>query len=167
MVSNDEKGGECVAIYECIWVAVEICEKCGAITVIRPVGGIGNDGGATFAGERRTALTDRAHLEICEYLLGKRREFTFPIAPCGTAFQLAVWEALGTIPYGETRTYGELAAAIGRVGAARAVGHAAGQNPLWLAVPCHRLVGAHGAPGGYRWGEKMKRALLELERERR
>ena len=191
--AKNERRGAAVALYECAFGAMEIVDDGGAIIMIRPAdhnaaGASGSPLAAkdTFAfvesvtlreadpagvsrceGElarRRTELTDRARREICEYLLGKRREFTFPIAPRGSAFELAVWEALRAIPYGETRTYGELAAAIGRPGAARAVGRAAGRNALWLAIPCHRLVGAGGVIGGYRWGARLKARLLEIER---
>ena len=181
-----------MALYECAFGALEICEDGGAIVVIRPAyhntagalcspltseGAPSHDALLTNSGtvpagvsgcegelaRRRTALTDRAHSEICEFLLGLRREFSFGIAPKGSAFRLAVWRALREIPYGETRTYGEIAAAIGRPGASRAVGQAAGQNPLWLVIPCHRLVGANGALGGYRWGAEMKARLIALE----
>ena len=87
---------------------------------------------------------------------------TLPLFLGGTPFQCAVWQALGDIPRGEVRTYGEIAAAVGRPAAARAVGSACGRNPLPLLLPCHRVVAAHG-PGGYAGGLALKRALLELE----
>ncbi|PWR20429.1 methylated-DNA--[protein]-cysteine S-methyltransferase [Zavarzinia aquatilis] len=83
----------------------------------------------------------------------------------GTAFEISVWQALRAIPVGETRTYGALAAAIGKPGAARAVGRACGANPVSILVPCHRAVGADGSLTGYRWGTARKRKLLEIERE--
>jgi methylated-DNA-[protein]-cysteine S-methyltransferase len=81
----------------------------------------------------------------------------------GTPFQRSAWEALRSIPWGATITYGELAAALGRPGAARAVGSAVARNPIAILVPCHRVVGANGAPTGYAGGLDRKRALLELE----
>lgn len=83
----------------------------------------------------------------------------------GTPFQRQVWDALRTIPYGETRSYAWLAAAVGKPGAARAVGQANGANPVGIVVPCHRVISADGGVGGYAGGVAMKRALLALERE--
>ncbi len=109
------------------------------------------------------ALAGFSQLE--EWLNGRRTEFDLPLRPVGTPFQLAVWQALGEIPYGETRTYGAIARKLGRPGAARAVGAACGRNPLWLIIPCHRAVGADGALTGYAGGLALKRRLLDLERE--
>jgi AraC family transcriptional regulator of adaptative response/methylated-DNA-[protein]-cysteine methyltransferase len=81
-----------------------------------------------------------------------------------TAFQRRVWEELQAIPYGETRTYGEIAASLGQAGAARAVGQACATNPTPLVVPCHRVVGRKGKLGGYRWGPDRKRELLAHEK---
>ena len=92
---------------------------------------------------------------------------TFPVEPEGTEFQQAVWEALRDIPYGQTRTYGQLAAAVGkslaRSTSARAIGTALGKNPILIVVPCHRVVGADGTLTGYAGGLERKRALLALE----
>ena len=99
--------------------------------------------------------------QLAEYFRGTRREFTVPLAPRGTPFQLAVWRALRTIPYGETISYGVLAARLGS--AARAVGAANGANPLPIIVPCHRVIGADGSLTGFGGGLGIKRALLELE----
>ena len=115
-------------------------------------------------GGRRTALTDRVFWQIAAYTAGKRQTFDFPQRLDGTPFQQQVWEAIRQIPYGETATYGDIAAAIGRPHAARAVGMAAHRNPLLLAVPCHRVIGASGEPVGYAAGLAMKRALLALEK---
>lgn len=114
--------------------------------------------------EGRTALTDLAFGQVMEYLEGRRREFDFPYLLRGTEFQQKVWQALRDIPYGQTRTYGQIAAAIGRPKAARAVGMANHRNPILLAVPCHRVIGADGSLTGYGSGLDMKAALLELER---
>lgn len=115
--------------------------------------------------EGRTELTDLAFGQITEYLEGRRREFDFPYRLQGTEFQQKVWRALRAIPYGETRTYGEIAAAVGNPRAARAVGMANHQNPILIAVPCHRVIGADGSLVGYGSGLEMKEALLRLERE--
>jgi O-6-methylguanine DNA methyltransferase len=92
------------------------------------------------------------------------KDVDWPLDAPGTTFQKRVWDALRTIPWGETRTYGELARAIGVSGGARAVGAACGANPISLLVPCHRVVASGGALGGYYWGPDRKRALLEMER---
>ncbi len=114
-------------------------------------------------------LTDAAAQELAAYLRGERMGFTFPMRPAGTPFQRQVWAALMAIPYGETRTYAQLAASLGRPRAARAVGAANGANPIAIAVPCHRVVGAGGKLTGYAWGLERKAALLRLEagRERK
>lgn len=115
--------------------------------------------------EGRTPLTDLAFGQISEYLEGRRREFDFPYLLRGTEFQQKVWRALCAIPYGETRTYGEIAAAVGNPRAARAVGMANHENRILIAVPCHRVIGADGGLVGYGSGLDMKQALLRLERE--
>lgn len=104
--------------------------------------------------------------ELHEYLEGRRRRFTFAIRPQGTPFQRRVWHALETIPYGATRTYGDIARAVGAPGAARAVGQANHRNPIPLVIPCHRVVAAGGKLGGYGGGLAWKRRLLALEGER-
>ncbi len=111
-----------------------------------------------------TPLTDRAAARVRACLAGERRTLDLPLAPRGTDFQRAVWDLVRAIPYGETRTYGDLAAALGRPAAARAVGAAVGRNPLWLAIPCHRVVGKGGALTGYAGGLERKAFLLALER---
>ena len=111
-----------------------------------------------------SALSDEAANQVRQYLAGERKVFDLPLAPAGTEFQRAVWRALADIPYGETRTYGEIACAIGRPKAARAVGAAAGRNPIWLAIPCHRCVGRGGALIGYAGGFWRKEKLLALEK---
>lgn len=108
-------------------------------------------------------LLDAAEAQLREYFAGMRRVFDLPIAPHGTAFQQRVWAALRTIPYGETRTYGELAAAIGNPSAGRAVGMANHRNPLPIVIPCHRVIGANGTLTGYAGGVETKRKLLALE----
>jgi methylated-DNA-[protein]-cysteine S-methyltransferase len=104
-----------------------------------------------------------ARRQLLDYLAGRRREFDLPLAPAGTPFQVRVWAALRTIPFGETRTYGQLAAQIGRPSAARAVGRANATNPVCVLVPCHRVIGADGSLTGFAFGEDLKRGLLALE----
>lgn len=100
---------------------------------------------------------------ILDHLKGRTPRLDLPLDVRATAFQWQVWTALGAIPRGETRTYADVAASIGRAGAARAVARACASNPVALAVPCHRVVPAHGGTGGYRWGAARKQALLEAE----
>ena len=114
-----------------------------------------------------TALSDLAAAQITEYFALKRRDFDFPMQPAGTPFQLAVLEAIRRIPYGETRTYQQIAASIGNPGAARAVGAACGRNPILIAIPCHRVVGCHNRLTGYAGGIERKQALLKLEQQNR
>lgn len=111
----------------------------------------------------RTAVTEKVALELKEYFDGARTDFGVPLALAGTDFQRRVWEALREIPCGETCSYGELAATLGRPGSVRAVGRANGHNALAIVVPCHRVVGADGKLVGYGGGLWRKRRLLELE----
>ncbi|HTS03994.1 MAG TPA: methylated-DNA--[protein]-cysteine S-methyltransferase [Candidatus Eisenbacteria bacterium] len=101
--------------------------------------------------------------ELEEYFAGGRREFTFPLDLCGTDFQLACWRALLAIPYGETRTYADIARAVGRAQGFRAVGMANNRNPIAIVVPCHRVIASDGSLCGYGGGLEIKRKLLELE----
>jgi len=101
--------------------------------------------------------------QLQEYFAGERREFELELAPTGSPFQLEVWSALRTIPYGETASYGEIAAAVGQPGAARAVGGANNRNPIAIVVPCHRVIGASGSLTGYGGGLPRKQQLLALE----
>ena len=102
--------------------------------------------------------------QLSEYFDGKRKTFNLPIDQPGTDFQQLVWRKCIKIPYGETRTYGQLAESIGKPTAARAVGAALGQNKLWVVVPCHRVVGANGGLTGFAGGLDMKSWLLAFER---
>ncbi|MBI2165978.1 MAG: methylated-DNA--[protein]-cysteine S-methyltransferase [Chloroflexi bacterium] len=104
-----------------------------------------------------------AVMQLEEYFAGKRRRFSPHLDLRGTPFQCQVWGALLAIPYGETRTYLQIAQAIGRPGAVRAVGQAIGANPLSIVVPCHRVIGSDGSLTGYGGGLERKRHLLELE----
>ena len=111
----------------------------------------------------KTPLLYRAVKELEEYFDGRRQMFDLPLSASGTAFERAVWQALGSIPFGETRTYGQLAARIGRPKGARAVGGACARNPLLIVVPCHRVIGSSGALTGFAAGMDAKRILLMLE----
>jgi len=113
--------------------------------------------------EQRNELTDRAAAELDEYLSGKRKYFDLPLAPQGTPFQLRVWDALCKIPFGQTRTYGEIAKAVGNPAACRAVGMANNRNPIAIMIPCHRVIGAGGSLTGYAGGLDIKEKLLRLE----
>lgn len=110
-----------------------------------------------------SALSDLAASQLIDYCYGTLQVFTVPIEYRGTPFQCAVWDALRTIPYGETRTYGQIAQMIGNPKAMRAVGAANNRNPLPIIVPCHRVVGTHKALVGYSYGVEMKQRLLTLE----
>jgi len=110
--------------------------------------------------QRILALTRR---QIDEYFAGERREFSLPLEPQGSPFQLRVWEAIASIPYGEVMSYGDVAFAAGSPGAFRAAGSACGANRLTLVIPCHRVVGANRVIGGYGGGLDIKRRLLTLE----
>jgi methylated-DNA-[protein]-cysteine S-methyltransferase len=101
--------------------------------------------------------------QLERYFAGRLQKFTIPLALEGTAFQLSVWHALKTIPYGVTASYGAIAKKIGNPNASRAVGAANGQNPVSIIVPCHRIIGQSGHLVGYGGGLRIKEALLELE----
>ena len=119
-------------------------------------------GGQAGAGSPSPAL-ELAARELEEYFAGVRREFTVPLAPEGTAFQLAVWSALREIPYGATASYRDIAVRLGKPGGAVAVGQANSRNPIPIIIPCHRVIGAGGQLVGYTGGLEIKRFLLRLE----
>lgn len=110
------------------------------------------------------ALSRHVKKQLKEYVEGKRRVFDVPVEMHGTPFQTSVWNALLKIPYGETRTYAQIAAMIGRPKAARAVGNALNKNPICIIVPCHRVTASKGL-GGYAYGIAMKKQLLALEQQ--
>jgi methylated-DNA-[protein]-cysteine S-methyltransferase len=120
-----------------------------------------------FGADRRQPTTDnRVALQLTEYFSGTRRTFDVELALRGTPFQVAVWEELCRIPYGDTITYAELARRIGRPSAVRAVGAANGANPIPVIVPCHRVIGSNGTLTGYGGGIERKQFLLALEGRR-
>jgi len=152
---------------------LSISSPVGAMTVVGGERGIrrilweGDLGHRVQLGEEsrpgRHRLVSQTADELGEYFAGERQSFDVPLDPAGTPFQRSVWEALAGIPYGTTRTYGELARSIGRPDAARAVGAANGCNPISIMIPCHRLVGADGTLVGYAGGLDAKRWLLDHE----
>ena len=142
--------------YDTVLGSVTFVEEDGAllaITTHRPYEGI----------EQKTALIKEAYRQLSEYLKGERKAFDLPLNPKGTDFQKRVWRALCDIPYGETRSYKQIAEAIGNPKAVRAVGMANNRNPITIVVPCHRVIGADGKLVGYGGGLEMKEFLLRLE----
>ena len=143
--------------YETILGSVTFVEEDGAllaITTHRSYEGICQE----------TPLVKEACRQLSEYLKGERKTFDLPLNPKGTDFQKCVWQALCDIPYGETRTYKQIAEAIGNPKAVRAVGMANNRNPITIIVPCHRVIGANGKLVGYGGGLEMKEFLLRLEK---
>lgn len=117
-------------------------------------------------GQRKeTTLIKEAYLQIQEYLEGKRKKFNLPLLMQGTEFQIKVWKALTTIPYGETRSYQEIAKQVGNEKAARAVGMANHNNPIILVVPCHRVIGKNKKLVGFGAGLEVKEMLLNIEKQ--
>lgn len=116
-----------------------------------------------FEAVRDAEKTRPSREQVLAYFAGKTREFTLKLAPHGTEFQQRVWKDLREIPYGITRSYGELAAELGNPKASRAVGGAIGANPICVIVPCHRVIGSDGSLTGFAFGTKIKQHLLELE----
>lgn len=110
-----------------------------------------------------TPLLERAREQILEYFAGERKEFDLPINPMGTPFQQKVWQALRDIPWGQTRSYRDIARAVDCPGGFQAVGQANSSNPLPILIPCHRVIAADGSLGGYSGGPEVKKALLAVE----
>ncbi len=119
--------------------------------------------GVSFAEDRLDPLLVKAARQVKEYADGTRQAFELPLSPVGTPFQVRVWRQLQSIGYGDVRSYRDVAEAIGKPGATRAVGQANHRNPLPILIPCHRVVAAGGGLGGYGGGLRMKQALLGHE----
>lgn len=117
--------------------------------------------GETFTSDNSLLLLLKNELD--EYFAGKRREFTVPLAPVGTPFQMSVWQTLQKIPYGETISYAKESQMLGRPSAVRAVANANGKNPIAIIIPCHRVIASGGGIGGYNGGVWRKEFLLSLE----
>lgn len=115
---------------------------------------------------QETPVLSQAKKQLEEYFFGNRTDFTIPLAPHGTVFQRQVWKELQKIPYGETRTYGQIAAAVGNPRSSRAVGMANHNNPIMILIPCHRVIGSNGKLTGYAGGLDKKEFLLKLEKGR-
>ncbi|WNI17067.1 methylated-DNA--[protein]-cysteine S-methyltransferase [Actinacidiphila sp. ITFR-21] len=122
---------------------------------------------ATELGTRTDEGFEELRRQLDQYFTGDRRDFALPLAPAGDGFQQRVWDLLQLIPYGETRSYGDLARRLGDASLAQAVGAANGRNPLCILIPCHRVVGADGKLVGYAGGLDRKLHLLELEQPAR
>lgn len=120
------------------------------------------DAGQHALSQSHPMLLD-AQQQLAAYFAAELQQFSLPLDPVGTPFQQTVWQGIASIPYGQTRSYGELATFLGHPTAARALGHATGHNPLSLFIPCHRLLGKQGQLTGYAGGLHRKQALLQLE----
>ena len=143
--------------YETILGSVTIVEEDGTLLAITTH--------RAYEGKRlETSLIKEAYRQLSEYLIGERKSFDLPLNPRGTVFQQQVWKVLCDIPYGETRSYKQIAEAIGNPKAVRAVGMANNRNPLLIVVPCHRVIGANGKLVGYGAGIEKKEFLLKLEK---
>ena len=140
--------------------------KLGSVTIVEEDGALlAITTHRTYEGiKQETPLINEAYRQLSEYLLGERKRFDLPLNPQGTVFQLQVWKSLCDIPYGETRSYKQIAEAIGNPKAVRAVGMANNRNPLLIVVPCHRVIGANGKLVGYAAGIEKKEFLLKLEK---
>lgn len=112
---------------------------------------------------KETSLIKKTYEQLAEYLVGERQIFDLPLKIEGTDFQLRVWHALQEIPYGETRSYRQIATIAGNAKASRAVGLANNSNPLMLVIPCHRVIGSAGSLNGYAGGVEVKEYLLNME----
>ncbi|MHB8293410.1 MAG: methylated-DNA--[protein]-cysteine S-methyltransferase [Acidimicrobiales bacterium] len=143
--------------------AITLAGRDGCVTNLTTHGGAHPPEGMSSWLRDAGAFSDVVE-ELEAYFAGERRTFDVALRLEGTSFQVQVWEALREIPYGEVRSYGEIARRIGRPGAARAVGLANGRNPVAVIVPCHRVIGADGSLTGYAGGLPAKRVLLDLER---
>lgn len=141
---------------------ITIVSNGDAITglTMRPAADVTARGGAWIEGDDSLAA---ACEQLLAYFAGELRQFSLKLAPVGSAFQQQVWAALQHIPFGETRSYGALAASLGHTGSARAVGAANRTNPIGIVVPCHRVIGADGTLTGYAGGLERKKFLLEHE----
>lgn len=116
------------------------------------------------AATEKTEILAEAERQLREYFAGVRKSFDLPLKPDGTAFFQSVWNELQEIPYGETRTYGDIAKAVGKPTVARAVGMANHHNPIMIVIPCHRVIGANGQLVGYAGGLDVKQRLIDLEK---
>lgn len=138
----------------------------GPVTVMEEGGNIiyiGFTDDVGDAAKKETPAIKETFRQLSDYFDGEVKAFNLPLKPSGTPFQMKTWEALQTIPYGETRSYGDIAKQIGNGKASRAVGMANHNNPISIVIPCHRVIGANGSLVGYGGGLPVKQQLLELE----
>lgn len=147
------------AVYDTILGYIRITYEDTYITSIEKLPSLVKDMGT------RNILTDKVNNQLVEYFNGSRKSFDFPYKLKGTEFQQKVWKALCSIPYGETRSYKEIATLVGNEKASRAVGMANNKNPLSIVVPCHRVIGSNGKLVGYASGLDMKIFLIDLEKK--
>lgn len=148
-----------VSTYDTVLGKISLVETDGCVSQVHFGAGMPLAGAAV----QESPLLREAFSQLQAYLAGKLRVFDLPLKPVGTPFQQSVWQALCTIPYGETRSYGTVAASIGNPKAARAVGLANNKNPVAIIIPCHRVIGADGRLVGYAGGLGIKEHLLSLE----
>ncbi len=148
------------AVYETRVGYFKMAYASGSITFFKKI----HDTHVYDFGEK-TPLTESAYEQLCEYLEGKRVFFDIPYTLTGTDFQKKVWQALCDIPYGEVRSYKDIAIAVGNPKASRAIGMANNKNPITVIIPCHRVIGSSGKLVGYAGGLEMKKYLLTLEAE--
>jgi methylated-DNA-[protein]-cysteine S-methyltransferase len=150
------KSNDCVEYLDSKFGTLEICaDQVG----VSSIGFVKNILKVTNSCE----FTKQAVAQLTEYFAGKRTQFDLNLNPKGTDFQHQVWQQLGTIEYGQTCSYADIAKGINNPKAVRAVGAANGRNPLTIVVPCHRVIGSNGKLTGYAWGTSIKAGLLELE----
>ncbi len=145
------------AVYESKLGYIKMQYKDDCITYLKRIDNKPNDLGI------KNEFTDKVFKEITEYINGTRKTFTFSYKLKGTEFQISVWNALQTIPYGVTKTYKEIATQIGNEKASRAVGMANNKNPITIVIPCHRVIGSNKQLVGYAGGLSMKKYLLDME----
>jgi methylated-DNA-[protein]-cysteine S-methyltransferase len=152
-------------MHESITAAMIIASPVGHLALVEAQGYLIQCGFTTQAPNENDASPFLRNVaeQLAQYFCQQRTEFIIPLAPVGTAFQQAVWLALGFIAYGETQSYQQIAVAVGRTLACRAVGSANGCNPIAIIIPCHRVIRASGEIGGYAGGIAIKRELLALE----
>lgn len=148
--------------YQTVVGKIVIAEKNNAITNLY----FGDTAALNDAVIQETSLLREAAHQLADYLGGKRKYFELPLSPEGTDFQKTVWSALQQIPYGEIRSYSEIAKNIGKPKASRAIGMANYKNPILLFIPCHRVIGANGKLVGYAGGLEVKEFLLKTEKRR-
>ncbi|MGN1214738.1 MAG: methylated-DNA--[protein]-cysteine S-methyltransferase [Candidatus Cryptobacteroides sp.] len=147
-------------LWLCDWIGRECAERS-----LRRIGRQMEDDFSINGGFRigTSAVLERTKMQLNEYFAGKRRAFDIPLHPVGTEFQRRVWMALTTIPYGETRSYKEIAASIGNPQGIRAVAKAIGTNAICILIPCHRVIGSNSSLTGFSGGLETKKHLLDIE----